>query len=83
MDIQSTKLEIIQFVLNSNEEGVIAKIKSIVDKEKLEEIVAYSVEGKPLTFRQYQNELKEAEEEIERGDFMTSEELEKEIASWK
>ena len=83
MDIQSTKLEIIQFLLNSNKESVIVKFKSIVDKENIEKIVAHSIDGKPLTLAQYQDELKEAEEEIERGDFMTSEDLEKEIALWK
>lgn len=83
MDIQSTKLEIIQFLLNSNNESVLAKFKFIVDQEFADKIVAYSVDGTPLTKDQYQTELKEAENEIEKGDFFTSEDLEEEINSWK
>ena len=83
MDIQSTKLEIIKFLLNSNKESVLSKFISIIDKENIEKIVSHSIDGRPLTMEQYHAELKEAEEEIEKGDFLTSEDLEKEIASWK
>lgn len=83
MDIQSTKFEIIKFLLNSNKESVISKFKSIVDRENIEKIVAHSIDGKPLMLEQFQAELKGAEEEIEKGDFLTSEDLEKEIATWK
>ena len=38
--------------------------------------------GKPITKSQLYKELKESEAEIERGDFMTMEELEKESEQW-
>ena len=38
MDIQSAKLEIIKFLLNSNKESVISKFKSIIDRENIEKI---------------------------------------------
>ena len=45
-------------------------------------IVAYTVDGKPLTLAEYQEELAESEREIERGECLTSDELEKEMATW-
>jgi len=47
-----------------------------------EEIVAYAIDGKPLTKLAYKEELKEAKAEIERGEFTTQEDLEKESENW-
>lgn len=37
---------------------------------------------KQITIEQYNKELEEAEKQIEAGNFMTQEELEKEIEEW-
>lgn len=78
-----TREQLAQYILNNAKDSVISKLKAIIEKEEKNEIVAYTVDGKPLTLQQYQNELEEAEKEIERGDYLTPDELEKEIATWK
>lgn len=83
MNIQAIKLEIMQYLLNSNKKSVLAKFKSIIEKEQAKEIVAYTVDGNPLTLVEYQKELEQAEKEIESGDYFTTEELEKEISTWE
>lgn len=46
------------------------------------EVIAFRA-GKALTKGQLYEELKEAEQEIENGDYMTIEEFEKESSQWK
>jgi len=80
MNIQSTKIELVQKLLAVKSESVLEKINRILDKEV---IVAYTIDGKPLTKEQYTNNLKAAEKQIKAGNFITHEELEKESAKWK
>jgi hypothetical protein len=47
-----------------------------------EEIVAFTVEGKPLTRASYKAELLEAKAEIKRGEYISQEDLEKESERW-
>lgn len=78
-----TREQLAQYILNNAKDSLITKLKAIIEKEEKNDIVAYSIDGKPLTFDQYRQELEEAEKEIEKGEFLTSSELEKEIDSWK
>ena len=78
-----TREQLAQYILNNAKDSLITKLKAIIEKEEKNDIVAYSLDGKPLTFDQYRKELEEAEKEIEKGEFLTSSELEKEIDSWK
>ena len=82
MDIQATKLEILQFILNSNKESIINKLKSIVDKEKEEEIVGYTIAGEPLTIEKMNAKLAKAEEDVKVGRVISDEDLAIEIESW-
>lgn len=82
MDIQATKIELVKHLLKVKKESVLNKIKEILLSDENEEVVAYTIDGNSLTLSQYQNELKEAEKEIERGEYLTSDELDKEIATW-
>lgn len=82
MNIQATKLEIMQYLLNSNKESVLAKIKSIIEKEKAEEITGYTVQGKPLTVAKMNERLAMAEEDIKAGRVISDEELAREIETW-
>jgi hypothetical protein len=47
-----------------------------------EEIVAFTVEGKPLTKAAYKAELLDAKAEIKRGEYISQEDLEKESERW-
>ena len=81
MNIEAKRNELIQWILNLSEEALL-KIDEIKTKIAMDEIVAYSVDGKSLTLAEYHSELEEAEKEIERGGYLTSDELDKEISSW-
>ena len=78
MNIETTKLELMQLLLQTKKESILSRIKQIYE----EEIVAYTVDGKPLTKSAYKKEILEAEAEIERGEFTTQEDLEKESDDW-
>ena len=81
MNIEAKRNELIQWILNLSED-TLSKVDAIKQKTSLNKTVAYTVDGKPLTLSEYQNELEEAEKEIERGDCLTSDELEKEMSTW-
>lgn len=79
MNIQVERINLAQKVLSISKESILEKIKKIIESEM---IVAYTVEGKPLTEQQYNKRLKKAEEQIAKGKFTTQEDLEKEIEKW-
>ncbi len=79
MNIQAAKLDIVQKILAVKKESIIEKINKILDKEM---IVGYTVDGKPLTKEAYNKRLKKAEEQIQSGEFLTQEEIEKESENW-
>jgi hypothetical protein len=47
-----------------------------------ESIVGYDAAGNPIGKSQFIADIKKAEEQIERGDYITLEELEKESEAW-
>tara|TARA_R110000796_G_scaffold180435_3_gene297004 strand:- start:1335 stop:1514 length:180 start_codon:yes stop_codon:yes gene_type:complete len=58
-------------------------IKALVESyHEEDQIVAYTVDGKPLTRKQYNQELVDAETEIQRGELTSVEDLEKESQNW-
>ena len=80
MNIQSIKLDLVQKLLTVKDELILKKITQILDKEI---IVAYTVDGKPLTKEQYNKSLVAAEKQIKAGNFVSQEELEKKSSKWK
>ncbi len=50
-------------------------IKGLLDKE--DKIIAYTSQGKPLTRLAYKNEIDEAISEVDRGEVLSQEEMEK------
>jgi len=79
MSLQTVKLDIVQKLLSVERESLLEKINKLLEKEM---IVAYTVEGKPLTKEAYNKRLKKAEQQIKSGDYFTQEELEKESENW-
>ena len=61
MNIQAVKLDLVQKLLSVQNEQVLNKINQILEKEI---IVAYTIEGKPLTKEQYNKNLLAAEKKI-------------------
>ena len=82
MNIQATKLEIVQYLLNSNKEALLSKIKSIIEQEKEEEIIGFTTNGETLTISKLNERLALAEKDIKAGRIITDEDLAKEIGTW-
>ncbi len=79
MDLQAEKLDVLQKVMGITKASLLKKIKQLLDAEM---IVGYTVNGEPLTNAQYNSRLEKAERQIESGEFLTQEELEKEVKNW-
>ena len=79
MDLQAIKINVMQKIMNVSEASLLDKISSILDEEM---IVGYTADGKPLTKQQYNERLLVAEKQIESGDYITQEDLEKEMENW-
>ena len=79
MDLHAAKLSLVQKLLAVTNTSLIEKIEKMLEKEM---IVAYTVEGKPLTKAAYDKRLIKAEEHIDLRKSITQEILEKEAANW-
>ena len=79
MNIEITKIDIAKKLFNVNKESVLKQLKAILDKE---EVVAYTTSGKPLTKAEYIKEIKEAEQDIENGNYITGKQLLEDIKKW-
>lgn len=64
------------------DEPLLKVLKAVVESYKENDNVYYTVDGQALTKKQYRQELLNAEAEIERGEFTTQEDLEKEAKNW-
>lgn len=80
MDIQAIKLELIQYLLNTEKESLLKKVKELVLKE--ERTADNSQKRTPLTIEELNNKLKRSEEDYEAGRITTDEDLDKEIETW-
>lgn len=78
LELRDTILEYI----NTADERLLKVVKAVIESYQEEEIVAFSVEGKPITKANYLESLSEAKLEIENGDFISQKDLEKESENW-
>ena len=72
---------VLQYI-NQADERLLKVVKAVMESYWEDEIVAYTVDGKPLTKLAYKAELNEGLSEIKRGEYTTHEDLEKESANW-
>jgi len=79
MDLQTAKINVMQKIMNVSKASLLDKISDILDEEM---VVGYTTDGQPLTKNQYNERLLVAEKQIESGDYITQEDLEKEIENW-
>ena len=79
MNIEAVKLDVVQKILSVKTESLLDKINKILEKEM---IVAYTVEGKPLTKKAYNKRLEKAEQDILNGRVTSADELKKEMKNW-
>ena len=79
MDLKTAKINVMQKIMTVSTASLLHKISNILDEEM---IVGYTTDGKPLTKGQYNERFLVAEKQIESGNYITQEDLEKEIESW-
>jgi hypothetical protein len=79
MDIQATKLDLLQSILSLEKESLLLKIKELIDSEM---IVGYTTAGEPLTKYQYNKLLEESEKDMEEGRVFSQKEVERLIKEW-
>ncbi len=85
MDLTSRKNKFIEQFMKLTSLTKIKRLEEVLHAETNEkdEIVAYTITGEPLTKEQYIKDLKQAEEEIEKGEFISHEDLKKEVRAWR
>ncbi|SKB48215.1 hypothetical protein SAMN05660776_1314 [Salegentibacter holothuriorum] len=81
MKDEKMKEKIIAYIDNADKE-LLNKLSEVIENYKEKETVAYTLEGKPLSEKDYLKELEIAENEINSGQFISQEELEKEAENW-
>jgi hypothetical protein len=79
MALQTAKINVMQKIMNVSKASLLDKISNILHEEM---VVGYTTDGQPLTKNQYNERLLVAEKQIESGDYITQEGLEKEIENW-
>lgn len=79
MSLLATKLKVVQQILASDQESIINKIDKLLDNEL---IVGYTVEGKPLTQKIYNQRIAIAEKQLKNGEIISQEDLERESENW-
>ncbi|MEZ0131279.1 hypothetical protein AB9T88_16520 [Flavobacterium sp. LBUM151] len=68
--------------INVADERLLKVVKAVIESYQEEEIVAFSVDGKPITRVVYKAELASAELEIKNGKVISQDDLEKEAENW-
>ncbi|MFA7445409.1 MAG: hypothetical protein WCY89_05635 [Flavobacteriaceae bacterium] len=83
MDLTIRKYRFIEkFMKFVNNDNIKLFEEFLSEKAKTEEIVAYTVQGQPLTKEQYSKEIRQADASIDSGQYTTVEDLEKEVKNW-
>lgn len=68
--------------INTADERLLKVVKAVIESYQENDIVAYTIDGKPLTRVTYKEDLQEAKAEIKRGEYTSQEDLEKESNNW-
>jgi len=68
--------------INTADERLLKVVKAVIESYKEDEIVAFSVEGKPITRSEYKSELADSEIEIKNGKVISQRDLETESEDW-
>ena len=78
------KRDYIHSHLHQVDENVLNQIYKVIESKLQDQshVVAYEANGTPITKAQYVQSIREAEDQIERGEFTTLEDLEEESKSW-
>ena len=78
-DLQVRKLTLIEWLATLDDATAIKEIEAIQKKRR---IAQYEKSLKPMTQAQLLSRIKKSEKDIETGNYISSEDLEKEMANW-
>lgn len=78
------KRDYIHSHLHQIDENALNRIYKVIESRlgNQEDVVGYEVDGTPIMKAQHIKSIKEAEDQIDRGEFITLEDLEKESENW-
>ena len=87
MGLPELKNKVLMYIENADER-LLTKVSDIFENEEYinkvsEPIVAYDVLGKPLTLKQYNDEIDKGIDDFENGRTISHQDLLKEIKSWR
>lgn len=68
--------------INTADERLLKVVKAVIESYQESDIVAYTIDGMPLTTTNYKQDLEEAKAEIRRGEYISQEDLEIESNNW-
>lgn len=68
--------------INIADERLLKVVKAVMESYWEEETVAFTVDGKPLTKKMYAQELQNGILEVQNGEVISQENLEKESENW-
>ncbi len=68
--------------INTADERLLKVVKAVIESYQKEEIVAFSVDEKPITRAIYKEELAKAKLDIKKGNVISQEDLERESENW-
>ncbi len=80
VDLRNKLQELMQYANDKDLANAFDEFVKVYKNEK--EIVAHTVQGKPLTKEMYIQKVKEADASVEAGSYTTMEDLEKEMLNW-
>jgi len=81
MDIQAEKLHLIEKLAKTQDIKIIEQIKSLFLK-KTDALVGYDIHGRSITRQQLIERIEEADRRIDKGEYITQQDLEKEAENW-
>jgi len=70
MDISATKLELIGKIIDTNNEFVLEKVRTVLEKQE-EQKASHPITGPPFTEGLFDAELEESEEVFKMGDVLS------------
>ena len=84
MDLAARKYRFIESFMKLTSLKKLRRLEEVLLSEvDEEEIVAHTAGGEPLSREEYVKRIKEADEAIDRGEYLSHEDIKKEVRSWK
>lgn len=68
--------------IDSADERLLNVVKAVIESYKENDVVAWTMDGKALTKKEYDLQLNNAVAEVENGNYISQEELEEKSKNW-